>query len=53
MKRGHEMNMWNSRSLYRPGSLSTVARELARYKAYLVVAHVVRWDKGGTVRNVN
>ena len=47
------MNTWNVRSLYRSGSLSTVARELARYKAYLVVVHVVRWDKGSTVRTVN
>jgi hypothetical protein len=26
------------------------ARELARYKLYLVGMHEVRWDKGGTLR---
>jgi hypothetical protein len=41
---------WNMRSLYRSGSLITVARELARYKLDLLGVHEVRWDKGGTVR---
>ena len=41
---------WNVRSLYRSGSLTTAARELARYKLYLVDVQEVRWDKGGTVR---
>ena len=41
---------WNVRSLYRSGSLMTVARELARYKLDLVGVQEVRWDKGGTVR---
>jgi hypothetical protein len=41
---------WNVRSLYRSGSLMTVARELARHKLYLVGVQEVRWDKGGTVR---
>jgi exonuclease III len=41
---------WNVRSLYRSGSLMTVARELARYKLDLVGIQEVRWDKGGTVR---
>jgi hypothetical protein len=41
---------WNVRSLYRSGSLMTVARELARYKLELVGVQEVRWDKGGTVR---
>jgi hypothetical protein len=40
----------NVRSLYRSGSLMTVARELARYKIDLVGVQEVRWDKGGTVR---
>jgi hypothetical protein len=40
----------NVRSLYRSGSLITVARELARYKLDLVGVQEVRWDKGGTVR---
>jgi exonuclease III len=41
---------WNVRSLYRSGSLMTVARELARYKLDLVGAQEVRWHKGGTIR---
>jgi exonuclease III len=40
---------WNVRSLYRSGSLMTLARELARYKLDLVRVQEVR-DKGGTVR---
>jgi exonuclease III len=39
---------WNVRSLYRPGSLKTVARELGKYKLDLVGIQEVRWDKGGT-----
>jgi exonuclease III len=39
---------WNVRSLYRSGSLKTVARELAKYKLDLVGVQEVRWDKGGT-----
>jgi exonuclease III len=41
---------WNVRSVYRGGSLTTVARELARYKLDLVGVQEVRWDKEGTVR---
>ena len=41
---------WNVRSLYRAGSLTAAARELARYKLDLVGVQEVRWDKGGTVR---
>jgi hypothetical protein len=40
---------WNVRSLYRLGSLMTVAREIARCKLDLVGVQEVRWDKGGTV----
>jgi len=36
---------WNVRSLYRAGSLTAAARELAR-----LVGVQIRWDKGGTVR---
>jgi hypothetical protein len=36
---------WNVRSLYRSGSLKTVAKELD-----LVGVQEVRWDKGGTER---
>jgi hypothetical protein len=42
--------IWKVRSLYRSGSLTTVARELARYKLDLVGVQKARWDKGGTVR---
>jgi hypothetical protein len=40
--------MCNVRSLYRSGSLTTVVRELTRYKLDLVGVQEVRWDKGGT-----
>jgi exonuclease III len=41
---------WNVRSLYRSGSLKTVARELGKYKLGLAGVQEVRWDKGGTER---
>ena len=41
---------WNVRSLYRVGSLTAAARELARYKLDLVGVQEVRWDNGDTVR---
>jgi exonuclease III len=41
---------WNVRSLFRSGSLMTVAMELARYKLDLVGVQEVRWVKEGTVR---
>jgi len=41
---------WNVRSLYRAGSLTTAARELAGYKLALVSVQEVRWDTGGMVR---
>ena len=44
------LGTWNVRSLYRAGSFTAVARELARYKLYLVGVQEFRWDKGGTVR---
>jgi len=37
---------FGSWSLYRAASLTTVARELARYKLDFVCVHVVRWGKG-------
>jgi hypothetical protein len=37
-------------SLYRAGSLTTAARELAGCKLALVSVQEVRWNKGGTVR---
>jgi exonuclease III len=42
---------WNVRSLYRSGSLKTVARELGNYKLDLVGVQEVRWDKGGSERS--
>jgi hypothetical protein len=41
---------WNVRSLYRAGSLTAAARELARYKLDLVGVEEATWDKGDTVR---
>jgi hypothetical protein len=40
----------NVKSLYRSGSLKTVARELGEYKIDLVGVQEVRWDKGSTER---
>jgi hypothetical protein len=40
----------NVTSLYRAGSLTVAARELARYKLDLVGVHEVRWDREATVR---
>jgi hypothetical protein len=39
--------LWNVRSLYRASSLTTVLRELAKYKLHLVGVQVI-WDVGGT-----
>jgi exonuclease III len=36
---------WNVRSLYRTGSLKTVARKLGKYKLDLVGVQEVRWEK--------
>jgi len=40
---------WNVRILYRVGSLTAAAWELARFKLHLVSVQEVRWSKGGTV----
>jgi hypothetical protein len=40
--------MWNVRSMYRSGSLRTVAKEVLKYKLDLVGVQEVRWDGGGT-----
>ena len=45
--------MWNVRSLYRAGSLSTVAGDVSRYKSDLVNVQEVRWGKRVTVRTEN
>jgi hypothetical protein len=41
---------WNVRTKYRAGSLTSAARELARYKLNLVVVKEFGYDKGGIVR---
>jgi hypothetical protein len=41
---------WKVRCLYRSGSVTTAARDLARYKLDLVGAQNFKWDKGGMVR---
>jgi hypothetical protein len=42
--------IWNVRSLCRAGSRTAAARDLAKYKLYLVGVQEVRWDKGSTTR---
>jgi hypothetical protein len=49
-KRDMRFGTWNIRSLYRAGSLTTAASELARYKLASVGVQEVRWDKGDAVR---
>jgi hypothetical protein len=49
-KRDRRFGTWNVRNLYRVGSLTSAARELARYKLDIVGVTEVRWDKEGTVR---
>jgi hypothetical protein len=39
---------WNVRSLYRAGSLRTVAEEISKYKLDLVGVQEVRWGRGGS-----
>jgi hypothetical protein len=39
---------WNVRSLYRAGSLRTVAEEVSIYKLDLLGVQEVRWGGGGT-----
>jgi hypothetical protein len=38
----------NVRCLYRAGSLITVAKDMSKYKLYLVGVQKVRWDRGET-----
>ena len=49
-KRDTRFGTWNVRSPYRSVSLTTAARELARYKLDLEGVQEVRLGKGGTVR---
>jgi hypothetical protein len=39
---------WDVRSLYRAGSLRTVAEEVSKYKLDLLGVQEVRWGRGGT-----
>jgi len=43
---------WNVRSLYRSGSLKTVARQLARYELDVVGVQEVRWDERCTEQGI-
>jgi len=45
-KRDFFLGTWNVRSLYRAGSFTAAAIELARYKLHLVGVQEVRWDNG-------
>jgi len=47
------LGTWHVMSLHILGSLTTVSRELGKYKLDLVGVHEVKWDKGGTVRAGN
>ena len=49
-KRDIIFDTWNVRKLYRAGSLTAAARELARYKLDLLVVQEVWWDREGIVR---
>jgi hypothetical protein len=49
-KRKIRFGSWNVMSLYKSGSPTTAARELARYKLDLVGVQEVSWDKWGSVR---
>jgi hypothetical protein len=40
--------MWNVRSLHRSGSLTTMAKELVKYRLDLGGVQEVGWDKEGT-----
>jgi len=48
-----KLGTWNVRSFYGAGSLTSAARELARYKLHVVGVQDVRWDKESKVRAVD
>jgi hypothetical protein len=48
--RDMKFGTWNDGSPYRSGTLSTISRELAKYKLSLVCVQEVRWEKESTVR---
>jgi hypothetical protein len=50
LKTGIRFGTLNVRSLYRSRSITTVTRELTRYKLDLVGTQESRWDRGCTVR---
>jgi hypothetical protein len=50
MEKGHQIWYIESKSLYRLGSLTPVARELAQDKLNLMCEKDLRQDKQGTVR---
>jgi RimJ/RimL family protein N-acetyltransferase len=43
------LGTWNVRSLWRSGSVTVAARELARYILDFLGVRYVNWDKEGTV----
>jgi hypothetical protein len=45
---GMRFETYNVKTLYRAGSLKTVARELAKYILDLVSIQDIRWEKGGS-----
>jgi hypothetical protein len=47
MKMDIRFGTWNVRSLYRAGSLMTVAKEISKYKLHLVGVQEVRCYRGG------
>ena len=49
-KRVMRIGTWNVRSLYRAGSITAAAMELARYKLDLVGVKEVRWDERDMIR---
>jgi hypothetical protein len=48
MKMDMRFGTWNLRTMYRAGSLITVAEEMPKYKLDLVGIQEVRWDRGRT-----
>lgn len=40
--------IWNMRSLYKPVSVKTVARELVEHRLDSLIAQVVTWVRRGT-----
>ena len=46
-KRDMRLGTWNVMSLHSSESLTTVVRELGKYKLDLVGVQEVKWEKGG------